>query len=78
MVTPEAKPKAQNPKTQISNLMLQWNYEPKKFETRTTKHLPDLNAMVTPETKPKIQKPHTQISNLMLQWNYEHKTFSRP
>ena len=67
------KPKPQKPKTQISNLMLQWNYEHKTSDTRTTKLLPQL-SMVTPEA-PKTQNPKTQISNLMLQGNYENKTF---
>ena len=44
METPEAKHKTQNPKTQISNLMLQWNYEHKTFDTRTTELLPYLNG----------------------------------
>ena len=60
MVTPEANPKAQNPKTQISNLMLQWNYEQKKFENRTTKHLPDLNG----DPRNKTQNPKHPHPNL--------------
>merc|ERR1712237_173122 len=55
----------QNPKTQISNLMLQWNYEHKTFDNSNTKLLPDLNAdprSNTQNLKPKTQKPKSQIS----------------
>ena len=47
--------------------MLQWNYEHKTFDTRTTKLLPDLNGdprNKTQNLKPKTQnlKPKSQIS----------------
>jgi len=53
--TPNLKPKT--PKPQISNLMLQWNYEHKTFDNSNTKLLPDLNAdpkSNTQNLKPKI------------------------
>ena len=40
----DPRSKTQKPKTQISNLMLQWNYEHKTFDNSNTKLLPDLNA----------------------------------
>ena len=46
MLTLDATPKTQNlkPKTQISNLMLQGNYENKTFDNSNTKLLPHLNG----------------------------------
>ena len=38
--------------------MLQWNYEHKTFDTRTTKLLPDLNG--DPRSKTQNLKPKTQ------------------
>ena len=67
--TQNLKPKTQKPKTQISNLMLQWNYEHTTFDNSNTKLLPDLNA--DPRSNTQNLKPKTQISDLMLQWNYE-------
>ena len=57
MVTLEAKPK-----TQISNLMLQWNYEHKTFDNSNTKLLPDLNA--DPRSKTQNQNPKPKDPNL--------------
>ena len=58
MVTPETKPKTKNP-----NLMLQWNYEHKTFDTRTTKLLPVLNGDPRSNTKKNQNlKPKSQIS----------------
>ena len=55
--TQNPNPKTQKPKTQICNLMLQWNYEHKSFDNSNTKLLPDLNAdprSNTQKLKPKI------------------------
>ena len=57
--TQNIKPKTQNPKTQICNLMLQWNYEHKTFDNSNTKLLPDLNADPRSNTqKLKPKKPN--------------------